>query len=216
MLFEAAFKDSFMTLSQDKLPVLSFDDFISWYPEESEVSYELHQGVIVAVPKPKGKHSEIASFLMAELSFEIKRLNLPYVIPKECIIKDGDISGYEPDVVILDRERLKNEPRWERESTITNSKTVRLVIEVDSNNWSVDYALKLDAYESLGIQEYWIVDCLGVGGKKFIGNPKKPTISIFVLQNAEYSLKKYTDDQLIESLTFPEIKLSASQIFRAY
>ena len=81
-----------MTLSQEKLQVLSFDDFISWYSEESEVSYELYQGVIVVLPKPKGKHSEIAGFLMAELSFEIKRLNLPYVIPKECIIKDRDTA----------------------------------------------------------------------------------------------------------------------------
>ena len=89
------------------------------------------------------------------------------------------------------------------------------MIEIVSSNWSVDYALKLDAYESLGIQEYWIVDYLGVGGKKFSGNPKKPTISIFVLQNEEYRLKQYRDDQLIESLTFPEIRLNVSQIFRA-
>ncbi|MGA0130914.1 MAG: Uma2 family endonuclease [Candidatus Nanopelagicales bacterium] len=205
-----------ITLAPGKLQTVNFDDFVAWYPEKSEVCYELHQGIIVAMPKPKGKHSEIAGFLMAELNFEIKRLNLPYVIPRECLIKAGDLSGYEPDVIVLDREKLKNEPRWEKESTITKGETAPLVIEVVSSNWSDDYALKLDAYETLGIQEYWIVDYLGIGGRKFIGNPKQPTLSIFSLQNEEYSLKQYKENQQMNSLVFPEIKLRVSQIFAAY
>jgi Uma2 family endonuclease len=204
------------TLAPDKLQIVDFDDFVAWYPEESEVRYELHQGVIVAMPKPKGKHSEIAGFLMAELNFEIKRLGLPYIIPRECVIKCGDLSGYEPDVIVLNKETLNNEPRWEQESTITKGETAPLVIEVVSSNWSDDYALKLDAYETLGIQEYWIVDHLGIGGRKFIGNPKQPTISIFNLKNGEYHLKQYRQNQLVDSLFFPEIKLGTSQIFKAY
>jgi Uma2 family endonuclease len=205
-----------IALVPEKLQIVNFDDFVAWYPEKSEISYELHQGVVVAMPKPKGKHSEIAGFLMAELNFEIKRLNLPYVIPRECIIKCGELSGYEPDVIVLDREKLKKEPRWEKESTIIKGETAPLVVEVVSSNWSDDYALKLDAYETLGIQEYWIVDYLGIGGRKFIGNPKQPTLSIFNLQNEEYSLTQYKGNEQINSLIFPEIKLSASQIFTAY
>ena len=205
-----------IALAPDKLQVVNFDDFVAWYPEESEICYELHQGVIVAMPKPKGKHSEIAGFLMGELNYEIKRLNLPYIIPRECIVKCGDLSAYEPDVIVLDREKLKNEPRWERESTITKGETVLVVIEVVSSNWSNDYALKLDAYETLGIQEYWIVDYLGIGGRKFIGNPKQPTFSMFNLQNGEYNLQQYRKDQLISSFIFPEIKLKASETFTAY
>jgi Uma2 family endonuclease len=112
-----------ITLAPEKLQIVNFDDFVAWYPEKSEVSYELHQGVVVAMPKPRGKHSEIAGFLMAELNFEIKCLNLPYAIPRECIIKSGDISGYEPDVFVLNREKLKKEPRWEKESTISKGET---------------------------------------------------------------------------------------------
>ena len=205
-----------IALAPDKLQTVDFEEFIAWYPEESEVTYELHQGVIVPMPKPKGKHSEIAGFLMAELNFEIKRLNLPYIIPRECIIKCGDLSGYEPDVFVLSREKLGGEPSWEKESTITNGETALLVIEVVSSNWSDDYALKLDAYETLGIQEYWIVDYLGIGGRKFIGNPKQPTLSIFNLQNGEYHVRQYRQDELIRSAIFPDIRLSASQIFTAY
>jgi len=205
-----------ITLVPDKLQIVNFEEFMAWYPEGSEVSYELHNGVIVTMPKPKGKHSEIAGFLMAELNFEIKRLNLPYLIPRECIIKCDDFSGYEPDVIVLIRERLAQETRWEKESTIMNGETALLVIEVVSSNWSDDYALKLDAYETMGIQEYWIVDYLGIGGRKFIGNSKQPTISIFNLQNGEYHLKQYRQGQLISSLLFSEIRLSASQFFAAY
>jgi Uma2 family endonuclease len=203
-------------LAPDKLQIVDFDDFVAWYPDQSEVSYELHEGVIVAMPKPKGKHSEIAGFLMAELNFEIRRLNLPYFIPRECIVKCGDLSGYEPDVIVLSRERLGDEPRWEKESTITNGETALMVIEVVSGNWSDDYALKLDAYEVLGIQEYWIVDYLGIGGRKFIGNPKRPTLSIYSLQNGDYNLQQYRGDQPVNSLLFPHMKLRASQIFTAY
>lgn len=206
-----------IALAPNRLQIVDFDDFVAWYPEESEICYELHQGVIVAMPKPKGKHSEISGFLMAELNFEIKRLNLLYVIPRECVIKCGDLSGYELDVIVLARQKLKGEPRWEKESTITKGETVPLlVIEVVSSDWSDDYALKLDAYETLGIQEYWIVDYLGIGGRKFIGNPKQPTLSILNLQNGEYDLKQYRGDQPINSLVFPEIKLTASQILTTY
>lgn len=202
-------------LVPDKLEVIHFEDFIAWYPEQSETCYELHQGAIVAMPKPKGKHSEIAGFLIAELNFEIRRLGLSYVIPRECIVKCDDFSGYEPDVIVLDRNKLGSEPRWEAESTITQGETVPIVIEVVSSNWSDDYALKLDAYETLGIQEYWIVDYLGIGGRKFIGSPKQPTLSVYHLENGEYAVKQYKKDQLMESLIFPEIRLSVSEIFTA-
>ncbi|PSO47032.1 MAG: hypothetical protein BRC33_13840 [Cyanobacteria bacterium SW_9_44_58] len=36
---------------------VSFDEFIAWYPENSQHRYELHQGVIIEMPKPRGKHS---------------------------------------------------------------------------------------------------------------------------------------------------------------
>lgn len=32
----------------------SFDKFIEWYPENSEYRYELHEGVIVEMPKSTG------------------------------------------------------------------------------------------------------------------------------------------------------------------
>jgi Uma2 family endonuclease len=77
---------------------IAFDDFIEWLPEASECRYELHRGVIVEMPKPRGKHSEVAGFAVAELNFAIRQQQLPYFIPKECIVRSQDgASGYDQD-----------------------------------------------------------------------------------------------------------------------
>lgn len=192
-----------------------FDEFINWYPEESEYHYELHNGVVTQIPKPRGQHSQIAGFLITELSLEIRRFGLPYFIPKECIVKTDNLSGYEPDVIVVSRDSLQNEPRWEKESTLINGQSIKLIIEIVSTNWSDDYALKLDAYEIMGIKEYWIVDYLGLGGRKFIGYPKSPTFTVNTLENGEYKSTQFKDKQLIQSSTFPELELTVAQIFRA-
>ena len=128
---------------------------------------------------PTGSHSEVAGFISGKLFLEIRRLKLPYFIPKECLIKPTQQAGYQPDVIVLDKQQVSNhENRWKKESIITRGDSIRLVVEVVSTNWSDDYALKLEDYESFGIREYWIVDYLALGGRQFIGNAKQPTISI--------------------------------------
>lgn len=195
--------------------LVTFDEFIAWYPEHSEHRYELHDGVIVEMPKPIGKHSQVAGFLTLELGFEIRRLRLPYFIPKECVVKPGE-SGYEPDVIVLNSKTIAADPRWEKESTITQGQSAKLVIEVVSTNWSDDYALKLEDYESLGIPEYWICDYLGLGGKRYIGVPKQPTLSVYQLNSSgEYEMQQFRGKQAIASLAFPELQLSMNQILEA-
>ncbi|MEL7038559.1 MAG: Uma2 family endonuclease [Cyanobacteria bacterium J06592_8] len=201
---------------QARSTTVSFDEFIAWYPENSGCCYELRNGEIIEMPKPTGKHSRIAGFIMAELNFEIRRLKLPYFIPKECVVKsvNGE-SGYEPDVIVLDDRAIAENPRWEKESIITQGSSVSLIVEVVSTNWSDDYALKLEEYEALGIAEYWIVDYLGLGGRRFIGTPKQPTLSIYQLIEGEYQVRQFRENTQLESLTFPELTLTANQIFQA-
>jgi Uma2 family endonuclease len=106
-----------------QVEIIDFDRFIEWYPLASAQKYELHGGIIVTMPKPKGKHSQIAGFLMNELGFEIKKLGLPYFLPKESIIKIDDFSGYEPDEIVLNKKAIVAEPRWVKESTITTGES---------------------------------------------------------------------------------------------
>ncbi len=196
-----------MVLAESK--TISFDDFITWLPERSAFRYELRDGEILELPKPPGKHSEIAGEISGKLYLEIDRLNLPYLIPRESIVKSIDgKSGYEPDVIVLDREMLSQEARWEKESIITQGSSVKLAIEVVSTNWQDDYAIKQIAYQELGIQEYWLVDYLGLGGRNFIGYPKQPTISIYYLVDGEYELHQFRGSDRIQSPTFSDLELS--------
>ena len=195
---------------------ITFDEFVAWYPENSVHKYELHNGVIVEKPKGTGDPSDVTGFISLKLGVEIDRGELPYSIPGDCLLKPvRDESGYEPDVIVLDRTALANEPRYKKESVITMGSSVRLAVEVVSTNWRDDYFFKASDYEEMGIPEYWIVDYLGLGGRKFIGNPKQPTLSVYQLVDGEYQVKQFRGSERVESLTFPELKLTAEQIFRA-
>ena len=200
-----------MVLAESK--TISFDDFIAWLPERSAFRYELRDGEILEMPKPRGKHSEIAGFIISELNFIIRQSPLPYLIPRESIVKSIDSkSGYEPDVIVLEKELLAQESRWETESIITQGSSVKLAIEVVSTNWQDDYAIKQIAYQALGIQEYWIVDYLGLGGRNFIGYPKQPNISIYYLVDGEYDLHQFRSGEMIESPTFLDLELSIDRM----
>ena len=196
-----------MVLAESK--TISFDDFITWLLERSPYRYELRDGEILELPKPPGKHSEIAGFIISELNFIIRQSPLPYFIPRESIVKSIDgKSGYEPDIIVLDQELLAQDLRWEAESIITQGSSVKLAVEVVSTNWQDDYAIKQIAYQALGIQEYWIVDYLGLGGRNFIGHPKQPTVSVYYLVDGEYDLHQFRGNELIQSPTFPGIEIS--------
>ncbi len=203
-----------MTAQLLQAPV-SFDQFIDWLPESSECRYELHRGVIVEMPKPRGKHSQVAGLINGKLFIEIERLRLPWFIPKEAIVRSLDgASGYEPDVLVLDETALIQEPRWESGSIVTQGKSIQIIVEVVSTNWRDDCFNKLSEYEALSIQEYWIVDYAGLGGRRFIGSPKQPTFIVGTLVDGEYQLQLFRGSDVIVPPTFPELQLTAEQVFQ--
>ncbi|NET11590.1 MAG: Uma2 family endonuclease [Okeania sp. SIO1H6] len=193
--------------------LITFDEFTEWLPESR--SYELHKGKIIEI-QPTGKHEDITGFLIQELTLEYMRMKLPYRIPQKALIKLKDKeTGYNPDVLIMDRQNLINEPLWNDKSTLIHGESIPLVVEVVSTNWRDDYGYKLIDYEAMGIREYWIVDYLGIGGVRFIGHPKQPTISIYQLLNGEYQVQHFRGKDLInKSLIFPELNLTVEQIFQ--
>lgn len=201
-----------MIAAIDRAP-MSFDEFIGWYPENSENRYELRRGVVIEMPKPRGQHSRLAGDLAYELGTVFRQANQPYFIPRECIVKISNDTGYDPDIIVLDENEVVHEPRWERESIITSGQSIKLAVEVVSTNWRDDYLVKLGDYEALGIQEYWIIDYLGIGGRRYIGTPKQPTFTVCTLVEEEYDLQQFRENDLIVSPTFPNFSLTANQIF---
>jgi len=195
---------------------LTIEEFARWYPIDSECLYELHNGVIVEMPLPIGEHEEVIGFLTAEFSLEYRRIKRPYFIPKTVFVHPPNSeSAYSPDILLLNKPNLVNEPIWKKESIITLAESISLVVEIVSTNWRDDYLKKYADYEEMRIPEYWIVDYAALGGREFIGKPKQPTISICSLDENEYHVSKFRGDDLIQSPTFPELNLTAQQIFQA-
>ena len=196
--------------------VVTFDEFVAKYPDNRGQRYELYDGVVVEMPQPTGDHEEIIVFLSTKITLEYSRLGLRYGIPKTVLIKPlENESAYSPDLLLLNLTNLVNEPLWKKESTVTQATSIPLVIEVVSTNWRNDYLKKYADYEEMGITEYWIVDYGALGGREFIGKPKKPTLLVCSLEEDEYRVSKFRGNDRIQSPTFPELDLTAEQIFSA-
>ncbi|MDZ8028904.1 MAG: Uma2 family endonuclease [Nostoc sp. DedQUE01] len=203
-------------MTQALRKLVTFDEFVAKYPDNTGKRYELYDGVIVEMPQPTGDHEEVIGFVATKITLEYGRLNLRYFIPKTVFVKPiENESAYSPDVLILNQPNLVNEPLWKKESTVTQAASISLVVEVVSTNWRDDYLKKYADYEQMGIPEYWIVDYAALGGREFIGKPKQPTILVCCLEEGEYRVSKFRGDDRIQSPTFPQLDLTAEQIFSA-
>lgn len=198
------------TTTQQKL---TFDQFLDQCPEEG--FYELVDGEIVEVRSTRN-HDDVADFIADSFKDEIKRLSLNYVVKNTAVIrtltKDGTEQGRKPDVSVI------NWDVWRSNRSDYNAleKPIQLAVEVTSTNWDDDYIDKLDEYQRLGISEYWIVDYLAIASREYLGNPKVPTIFVFLLDaEGKYQRTQFRGDERIVSRTFPELTLMAEQVFKA-
>ncbi len=119
------------------------------------------------------------------------------------------MQGRIPDISVIAKEQWDANPS----SYAAFIDPIQLAVEVVSTHWEDDYVDKLDEYQRLQIQEYWIVDYLTHGSRAYLGNPKIPTVFVHLL-NAEgkYEMKRYQRDEVIQSATFPNLQLTAHQV----
>ncbi len=200
-------------MSQTLSKLATFEQFIEWYPSNG-VRYELHKGVIVEMPPPTGEHENVVGFLAAQITFQFLQMGLPFRIPKTAFVKiESNNSTYSPDILLLNHDNLVNEPLWSKQSTVIQAASIPIAVEVVSTNWRDDYYDKFRDYEEMGIPEYWIVDYAALGGKRFTGNPKQQTITICELVDGDYQMTVFRGNNLIASPLFPQLNLTAQQIF---
>ena len=193
-----------MTYSPTK--TLTFDEFVAEYGDDPR--YELIDGELRDM-EPTGPHEVVAGKIAGKIWAEIFRSDNSWFIPENCLIKPpaAIATAFRPDVIVLDEHELSREPLWQREPIITNSSTIKLVVEVVSTNWQDDYARKVEEYAILGIGEYWIVDYRGLGGTAFIGKPKQPTFTVCQLNTDEYEQQPYRLGEKIVSALLPDLSL---------
>ena len=192
---------------------LTFEQFLEQCPEEG--FYELVNGEIVEVRSTRN-HDDVANFLLFSLNDEIRRLNLNYVVNNTAVIRtvsqDGTEQGRKPDVSVIDRAVWRSN----RSDYNALEEPIQLAVEVTSTNWDDDYIDKLDEYQRLGIHEYWIVDYLAIASREYLGNPKIPTLFVFLLDDeGKYQRTQFRGDERIISTTFPELTLTATQVLNA-
>lgn len=190
--------------------LMTFQEFLAWKPETER--YELHNGVIVEM-QPTGPHERVVGLLNRKLNVLLDQENLSYFIPNTAMIQPlGFESGYRPDLMLIDPAELSKEPLWTKESVITSGSALKLVVEVVSTNWPDDYARKFEDYEAMGIVEYWIVDYLGLGGRRYIGTPKQPTVTVCSWHDGIYETQLFRSGDSIVSSGLPELKLAVDQL----
>lgn len=192
--------------------MLSFEQFVKQLPDE-EGRYELVNGEIVRI-LPIRLHETLAEFLSDAFKDEVKRLKLNYWVSGRIVVRtltpNGKEQGRNPDVSVVDKTVWDSAPF--AYSALTDPP--QLVVEVVSTNWEDDYIDKLDEYQRLGISEYWIVDYLALGSRNYLGNPKEPTVFVYLLdENGVYQMTAYRGTERIISRTFPELALTAEQVF---
>jgi Uma2 family endonuclease len=120
--------------------LLTADEFIIQYGDCDR--YELIDGELIEM-EPTGTHEQVSAFIGRKLNVEIDRQDFNYFIPHRCLIKLlGTDTAFRPDVILLDKSQLINEPLWQKEPVITLGNSVKLIAEVVSTNWQNDYARK--------------------------------------------------------------------------
>ena len=198
-----------MTYTPPKL--LTFEEFVTEYGDNPR--YELIDGELRDM-EPTGPHETVSGNIAGRVFVEILKAEFDWIVPKSCLIKPpaAQATALRPDVIVLDNEQLRFEPLWQKEPIICNGSTIKHVVEVVSTNWQDDYARKVEEYAFLGIQEYWIIDFLGLGGLQFIGKPKQPTFTVCQLIGDTYQQQQYRLGQNITSNIFPNIRLKLDDL----
>jgi Uma2 family endonuclease len=206
-----------MTIATDR-PIqqkpLNFDEFLALYGGNNR--YELIDGEVFDL-EPTGPHEEVAAFITTKICVQIDGIGLPWFVLQRALLRPSNtgITAFRPDVAVVNRDELTKELLWSNQSILTLGSSIKFVAEVVSSNWQNDYARKVEDYAALGIPEYWIADYAGLGGTRYIGKPKQPTLSICTLADGEYEIQMFRGNQTITSVTFPGLKLTAEQVLRA-
>lgn len=177
----------------------SFEEYLV-YDDGTDNKYELVNGELKLMPTASGFHAFILVFLYDILKAEIDRIKQQWkVMPGTVGVRTAKRKSRIPDLIILSEEQCQEIRKM---STAVLENPPLLAIEIVSpNNSDDDYRYKRSEYAVREIPEYWIID------------PEIEKVSVLLLVSGFYEVTEFTNEQEIKSLLFPELKLTAKQIF---
>lgn len=183
----------------------TFEDYLA-YEDDTDNRYELIDGELVPLPPESELNGWIAEWLRDEfVNFIFRRLVRVNAYEVQVL---GNPQNRYPDLVVLQDVHLQL--TRDRQTITLDMPSPRLVVEVVSpyknrqeENYRRDYQAKRVQYKTRGIPEYWIVD------------PTERQIVVLQLEAGKYVETVFRGDSRIVSRTFPELELSAQQVFDA-
>jgi Uma2 family endonuclease len=181
---------------------LTLEEYLN-YDNGTDRHYELVAGKLTQMPPESPQNAEIAIRLLLIFA--------QFVSPRLLRCKDTEIvvSGNRttirlPDLMVLTEELAIALHSIQRSTIMPDMPPPALVVEVVSPgkvNQDRDYRYKRSEYAARGIAEYWIVD------------PQTNRVTVLILTEGLYEETVFEGDKAIASVTFPQLQLSANQIF---
>ena len=201
-----------MTATQLR-PRLSFEEYVDFCAQTvSNERHELVRGELKLMTPPDWQHVKIAKLLERLLDAEIEKMGKPWEAFRETGQRTEGDSSRLPDVSVISTDAIA---QYLKQTAILEVPAILVVEIVSPSSTSEDYGEKLKEYQALQIPEYWIADYEAIGAAKYLGFPKKPTLTINQLINGAYQGQQFRGGDRVLSPTFPELQVTAQQILNA-
>jgi Uma2 family endonuclease len=160
--------------------------------------YEIIEGILYVANAPGYDHQFTVTQLTTDINLFVRQnpLGVALTAPFEVHLSTTS-RPVQPDVFFLNNEQ-KPIPAAQ-----IFSGAPTLVVEVISpSSIRLDRHIKFDAYETAGVNEYWLVDL------------KTRSVEVYTLARGEYALfNQFTGDEQIESLVPTGVAIQTSSLF---
>jgi Uma2 family endonuclease len=181
----------------------TLDEYLA-YDDGTDTRYELVDGELLKVPPESDRNNLISLYLLSQF---LKFVPIQLIRHKdtELVVIGNRTRVRLPDLMILTQELL--EAIAGGRATITSDMpSPAMVVEVVSKgkvNEDRDYRYKRSEYAARGIPEYWIVDA------------DRARITLLTLVDGLYEEAVFQGTDIIRSVTFPMLNLTAAQVLTA-
>jgi len=183
---------------------LTFAEYLQ-YDDGTNTRYELVEGELIAMSLGTGRHGAIAKFLERLFDDESRRIGQNWTAQRFALGVRSPRGGRWdtsriPDVTVLPLEQWEDLANREAVIELDEPAPILVVEVVSPSTQTTDYRHKRSEYAVLGIQEYWVVDPLG------------EKVTILTLVSGFYDEAVFQGEEEIQSVIFPELKLTANQV----
>lgn len=186
-------------MTKTPIKISTLEEYIN-FDDGTDKRYELEDGVLLEMPPGTGKHEAIITLLLVRFFLEIKKMGLPLQPRPNGTEVLTNKQLRRPDICVITNEQAKS---IETTSAILKTAPPLLVEVVSPESIDRDYNQKTSEYVAMGVVEYWIVD------------PLENKVTVCLLNQSSYKQTVFIEDQRIISRTFPELTLTAQQVFSA-